>query len=78
MDLQTKIERIKTEVKFLIEGVGTLEEKQAATAEIGGFAQAVFKAHAAKKPEQELQTISASDVGNVADVIGPNHSNNQE
>ena len=36
MQIQTKIDRIKTEIKFLIEGEGTLQAKQAALSEIAG------------------------------------------
>ena len=36
MNIQTKIERIKTEITFLIEGAGTVAEKQAALAEVAG------------------------------------------
>lgn len=36
MNISTKVERIKTEITFLIEGAGTVAEKQAALAEVQG------------------------------------------
>ena len=51
MDIQTKIERIKTEMTFLIQGAGTPEEKQAALAEITQFTAEVQAQEAAKPAE---------------------------
>ena len=53
MQIQTKIERIKAEIKFLIEGAGTLEEKQAALAEMHTFTDALVIAEASKPQDAE-------------------------
>lgn len=48
MDISTKIERIKTEIAFLVEGAGTLEEKQAALVDVVQFTDAKMADEAAK------------------------------
>jgi hypothetical protein len=55
MKLEAKLDRIKTEIKFLIEGGDTLDEKSAALAEVAAFAQASFAAAvvAAQVPADE-------------------------
>lgn len=60
MDITSKIERVKTEVAFLIQGAGDIVDKKAALMEIGQFTadavaeqEAVEAAAAAEIPTVE-------------------------
>lgn len=51
MQIQTKIDRIKTEIKFLIEGEGTIAEKTQALDDIDTFTKVALAAEMNKPAE---------------------------